>query len=145
MALPFRKVNTALQEIHLLGGEHLGQMFPDLWRLQEFRGIIITVTVELQESEEGAHTTEDPTLRTRVDADVVQTCRESLQILQRHVSGILLLMLQIVEQLPQVTLVGVERVGRHVTLQLQVAHIAFYDILFHIFGKDTTFFSIFKK
>ena len=72
-----------------------------------------------------------------MDTDVVQPGRESLQILQRHVSGILLFMIQIVEQFPQVVLVSIKRVRRHVALQLQVAHIAFYDVLFHIFGKDT--------
>ena len=46
-------------------------------------------------------------------------------------------MIQIVEQFPQVMLVSIKRVRRHVALQLQVAHIAFYDVLFHIFGKDT--------
>ena len=80
-----------------------------------------------------------------MDADIVQSCREVLKVLQRHLAHVLALMFQIVEQLAQVTLVGVERVARHVPLQLQVAYIAFRNVFFHILCKVTDFFLNIEK
>ena len=66
-----------------------------------------------------------------MDAYIVQPRREVLQILQLHFTHLFSLMLQIVEQFPKVTLISVERVARHVTLQLQVANV----LLYYFFGR----------
>ena len=90
---------------------------------------------------ERADATQYPALRSWMDANIVQSCCKMLQVFERYIEHILLFTLQIVEQLPQVTLIGVERIDRHITLQLQVAHIAFDDIFIHILCKVTDFFS----
>ena len=66
-----------------------------------------------------------------MDAYIVKSRREMLQILQLDFTHLFSLMFQIVEQLPKVTLISVERVARHVTLQLQVANV----LLYYFFGR----------
>ena len=114
-------------------------MFANLGRLQQFRRVVLAITIELQESEERAHAAQDAALRTGIDADVVQTCRKCLKVFECHFSHVLPLSFQIVEQFLEVVLIGVERITRHVALQLQVAHIVLHNVFLHLICKGTIF------
>ena len=120
-------------------------MFAYLWRLEEFGGIVVAVAVDEQIVIEGADAAEDATLGTGVDANVVESGCKVLQIFQGDLEHILLFAGEIVKQFLKVALIGVERIARHAALELQVAHVAFKDVLAHILCKDSTFFCIFKK
>ena len=75
-------------------------MLAYLGRLQKFRGVIVTIAVELQKSKETPHATQDPALAPRMDADVVQSGGELFQVFQLYLTRIFSLPFQIVEQLP---------------------------------------------
>jgi hypothetical protein len=109
-------------------------MLSYLGRLQQFSRVIVAIAVELQESEETPYATQDPALASRMNADVVQSCGEMFQIFQLHLTRILALPFQIVEQLPQVMLIGVERITRHITLQLQIPHVPPHHFLVYLFS-----------
>ena len=145
MAFPLGEVDGGFELVDLGGGEHLGEVFANLGRLEEFGGIVVAVAVDEQKVVEGTDATEDAALGTGVDADVVETGGKMLQIFQGDVEHIFLLTGEIVEQFLKVALIGVERIARHAALELQVAHVAFIDVLAHILCKDSTFFCIFKK
>ena len=49
------EVNGVKDGIDFLQRQHLWQMFAEGWRLQVFNGILLDISVELQEMEEGAH------------------------------------------------------------------------------------------
>jgi hypothetical protein len=68
-----------------------------------------------------------------MNPNVVQACREMLQVFQPHLSRVLTLPFQIVEQFPQVTLVCIERIARHVPLQFQIPHVSPYHLLLNLF------------
>ena len=114
-------------------------MLAQYWRLQEFTGIVVTIAFQLQKTEERAHAAQYSALRTRVYADVVQRGGKVLQVRQLHVEDILVHILQIVDQLQQVTDVSIQRIWRVATLQFQVALIAADNIcrrflvLFHFY------------
>ena len=128
MALPLRQVDAGLQGVDLGGGQHLGEVVSQHGRLQQFCGVVVTIAVQLQETIERAHTTEYATLRTGMDADVVQSCGKVLQVFQLHIQGTLALLGQVVQQLLQVAHIGVQRVRRVSALQLQVALVGANDI-----------------
>ena len=107
-------------------------MFADLGRLQKFCWVVITIAVKLQKTEETPDTAQDATLRAGMDADIVQSGREVLQVFERHLAHVLLFALQVVEQFAQVALIGVECMTRHVALQLQVAYVVLDDIFLHL-------------
>ena len=67
---------------------------------------------------ERADATQYPALRTWMDANIVKSCCKMLQVFERYIEHIFLFTLQIVEQFPQVALIGIERIDRHITLQL---------------------------
>ena len=109
-------------------------MLSYLGRLKQFRRVVVAIAVELQETEETPHAAQYPALATRVNPDVVQPGRELFQVFQLHLTRILPLPFQIVEQLPQVTLIGVERITRHITLQLQIPHVPPHHLLVRLFS-----------
>ena len=96
-------------------------MFAQHRRLQQFRRVIVTISVELQKAVEGAHTTEDATMRTGMNADVVEPGSKVLQVFERHVEHVFLLGVQIGEQLLQVALVSLQRIWRISPLQPEVS------------------------
>ena len=108
-------------------------MLAYLRRLQQLRGVIVAIAVELQKTEEAPHAAQDPALAPRMDPNVVQSGREMFQVFQLHLTRVFPLPFQIVEQLPQVMLIGVERIARHVALQLQIPHVAPHHLLVSCF------------
>ena len=145
MTLPFREIDGGFKLINLSRGEHLGQMFAYLWRLEQLRRIVVAIAIEEQEVVERTDAAQDAALRTGMDADVVETSCEVLQILQGHFEHIFPFAPKVVEQFLEVTLIGVERVARHAALQLQVAHIASDHVLAHIFYAKLQLFFCFSK
>ena len=128
VALPLRQVDGLLQQVHLGGREHLGQVLAQDGRLQQLRRVVVAVAVDHQEVEERAHAAQDAALRARADAYVVESGGEGLQVLKCDVEHVLVFQPEEDEQFLQVALVGLQRVGRHVALQLQVAHVTAHDV-----------------
>ena len=63
-----------------------------------------------------------------MDADIVQAGREMLEVEQGYIGNIFAFAFEIIEQLAKVALIGIERVARHVALQLKIAHISPYYV-----------------
>ena len=63
-----------------------------------------------------------------MDANVVQTGSKVLQVGQLHLQHLLAFPFHVVEQLLQVTLVGIQRVGGVAALQFQVSLVGSNDI-----------------
>ena len=125
VALPFplAQVDGCLQLVHLLGGEHLGQVTAQLGRLQEFRGVIVAKAIEQQETEETPYPTQYATLRAGMDAHLMQTGGKLLQIFKLAVERRDASRLQEEQQFVEVAAVGLLRVGREVALQPQILQI----------------------
>ena len=62
LTFPLAQVDAVFQGIHLLCRQHLGQVCSQDGRLQQFRGVVVTIAVQLQETVERAYTTEDAAL-----------------------------------------------------------------------------------
>ena len=85
MALPFGHVDGSLEAVHLVGGQHLRQVFAQDRRLEQFRRVLVEEAVELEEAVEGAYAAQDAALRPWMDADVVEGGGKVLQVGECHV------------------------------------------------------------
>ncbi len=128
LSFPFRQVDARFNLVHFGGGEHFGQVFAQVGRFEQFRGVVGNVVLELQEAVERADAAENPRLRTRSDAQFVERGSEVLQVLQLHVERLHTLATAVVEQVAEVALIGLQRVRRIVALEFQVAHVSSDDI-----------------
>ena len=95
MAFPFRKVDGIFQHIHLLSRENFRQMFPQNRTLQKFRRVFLSIAIRLHKTEETPHPTQDTTLWTRMNTDVMQRRSEMLQVIQFHLIDVFPFLFQI--------------------------------------------------
>ena len=128
LSLRLREVDAAFQLVDLGGGEHLGQMLAQAWRLKQLGGVGIDAAVEQQPTVERSNAAEDACLRRWADAEFVNAGSKVLQVFEFHLQHVLLLAVAIGEQMAQVVPIGLEGVGRVVALQFQIAHIGSDDI-----------------
>ena len=142
MALGLRHVYAVFQPVHLSRGEELGQMFTKHWRLQQFSGVLLYITVKNEKLIECAHTAKYAALRPWAYAYVMESGGKMLQVRQLHIEDMQPYAVEIVEQFVKVTRICIERVRRHATLQFEVAQIAFSNILYVFFGLFHYFFVI---
>ena len=73
MALPLRHVDGVFQRIDFCSGQDLRQMFAQDWRLQQLRRVVITVSIKLQETVERSNPTQNTTLRTGMNANIMKS------------------------------------------------------------------------
>ena len=124
----FGEVDARLQLVHFGGGKHFGQMLADAGRSEKFRGVVVDIPVELQESIEGAHAAQYARLRRRTYADIVQRCGKCFEVFQLHVGHAHLLCFQKRQQFLEIVQIPVDRVRRIVALQLQISLISSHDV-----------------
>lgn len=128
VAFGLGQVDGLLQPVNLFGCEHRGEVFARLRPFQELGGVVVAVAVEYKVAEEAAHAAQYAALRRRADADVVQACRKLLQVLQPNVEHAATSAGCEDEQFFEVTVVGIERMWRHVALKFEIAHVSTNDI-----------------
>ena len=95
-------------------------MESDSRRFQKFRRIVFQVIFQQKEMIEGANTGQDPRLRFRMEAYVLQSCRERLQIFQSDFERRLLLDREVVHEFGQIRQISLDRMAGKRFLQLQI-------------------------
>ena len=103
-------------------------MFSYLGRLKQFCRVVISIAIELDITKERAHTTQYAALRHWLNTNVMELCREILEVLQAYGENIQVTTLYKIKQFAQVVEISVKRVLREVSLQFQVSYVPFNDI-----------------
>lgn len=109
-------------------------MFALLGRFEEFRRVVLYITIEDEEMEKLTHTAEYACLRAGAHAYIHERGGEMLQVLEGDIGGLQLLMVEIYQEFLQIALIGIESIGRITTLQLKVTIVAANDISIGILG-----------
>ena len=121
LALRVGEVDGTLQLVHLLGREHLGQMFAEMRPLQEFGGVVVDVSFHAHVLEERPYAAQDAALRRGADAILMQAGGKVLEVFQFHLLGLFAVLVHIAPQPVEVVYVGVDGVGGIVAVQLEIA------------------------
>ena len=128
VALVDREVDACLEHVHLLSGEVFGQVLGQVGRLEQLGGVYLQVAVKLQVTVERAHAAEDARLRLGAQSVLVERGGKVFQVFEFHVQRVEVVVVEIVQQPPQVVAVGLDGVGRYVALQLEIAQVAACNI-----------------
>lgn len=130
LALAGGAVDGPDERVNLVDGQHVRQMFPDLWRFEQLGGVLTDVVFEKQKMIERAYPRQDTGLRPGMDADVSQSGREVFQSVQRDFPEICARGGEIGKQLVQVGEICADGVDRQRLLQLEILPVFHYYLVF---------------